>query len=184
MANKDESSFYVEWLPYSILLGLCGIVHVISVVVIAITNYRIFVFQWRYLVYSTHFLIINIPLQIQIYYISPNWDPAASIREYAQCVGSKPRDTEHGCSKEDLTNFWFLWLSRLLLYTGPILVTAYVYWTSGHIQRWWIHFLRTRSLPDAASVQSGNSVVSSKSASTSRSKKSGESMGGMRVERW
>lgn len=148
MANRHEFSFYLMWLPYTILLGICGLFLTCTIVTICLADYRIFRFQWRYIMYSAHFLLINVLLQIQIYVISPSWDPGADIQAHAQCVGGQPRDPDPHCPKPQLSDYWFLWVSRLLLFTGPIMIVAYVYWTSKRVQRWWKHVFLTGHMPE------------------------------------
>ena len=127
----------------------------LSIVTLLKINYRIALFQWRGLFIQVYFLIVY-GFFIWFLLIGDHGDD--SLFNYIECVGSHPRIDPPPCHRNLSEGRILLFLSFLVIFLFPVVVSFVVFWTNPLVFEWWKELIfRHKAIRSAAELDSVHS---------------------------
>ena len=96
-------------------------------------NYRLLLFQWRG-VFVQCYLLVQFAFTIWILYFQ---EADFTIGEYVYCVTSNPRSDPPPCTRTFQSDSVLVCFILFLIYLFPVTVNLVVYFSNGHVIKWW-----------------------------------------------
>ena len=104
--------------------------------------YRIAFLQWRAMFIQFYFLIA---CGILLWFFLGS-GPDRVIREYIECVGSHPRIDPPPCQRNPSEDEILVFLSFLVIFLFPVVISIVVFWTNRLVFGWWKEFVFKRKI--------------------------------------
>jgi hypothetical protein len=130
---------YEHFIPWTVFVVVSFIVILISIIRTISRNWRLlFYFQWRSVVFLSHFILVYFYSCAMIFTIYSRPEKFLTLEDYPNCVGSHPRESSPPCHYTSIDfSFPLMATFVLLACLYPITSVCYVYFTSSFTWKWW-----------------------------------------------
>ena len=143
-ANTKSFAIFASFIPIIIMNVIIIILSTAVILYILKTNYKVFYFQWRFLVFSCYLIIMNCFIIIYLFYATYTLKNVLSTN--AQCVALNARDPSV-CPYATEDNYFLLFIALFLFSLTPGAYVSIIYLSQPLIWKWWAAVARGNPPP-------------------------------------
>jgi len=142
--NPVELTYVISFIPYAMLTVFDTTLLLVILVLICSKDYRILVFQWRFIMYSVVFAIVSVNFVVYMFYFGSNREEHTSDlqREYTVCASLHPRNDV--CEKGDSGLYPWIYISFAVMLQLFPFVSGLIFLSKGRVWRFWRDIFRCK----------------------------------------